>query len=167
VLVAAVVFMPCLGCLGLMSLRVSESSAPASPTFAPVMVQAGPRAILSKGKLERDDAGLRFEVDYVVRAGGGAPGGNATQCYVWVVRSGGQTIYERELKPDELGHEGTLQGRTPAPADGAADPVETFLEIKHLAPPVPPAGQRECISNVVTLEPEPGRPQEKAHGKEP
>ena len=55
---------------------------------------------------------------------------------LWVVRSGGKTIYERELKPDELDQEGTLQGQIPAPAN-AADPVEMYLETRRLAPSRP------------------------------
>jgi serine/threonine-protein kinase len=111
--------------------------------------RVGPRVFLGNGKLERPaDRMLRFSVDYEVQPGAADP----IMHYVWVVRCGERTLYERKIRARELGKEGTLHAERPAPRLGLDQPVEMYVESERLIP-----GRlglhRERISNVVTVAP--------------
>jgi hypothetical protein len=107
----------------------------------------GPHAELGNGKLEREPGGgLRFQVDYDLRP----EPADATLTYVWVVRRGERTLYERELLAAGLPEQGTLRGQTRAPPLGVGAGLKTHLESKRLVPGQL-GWQRERISNVVTL----------------
>jgi serine/threonine-protein kinase len=148
VVALALVLGPCLG-LGLLSMSYSMlggASAPPLPPTAVRVVDPQPRAILANGKFQRDDDGvLCFSVDYNLRPG---PADNSLR-YVWVVRCGEQTLYEKELRPDELDNDGTLQGDRQAPEEGVEGEVQTYLECKRVVPGL--GEQRERISNAMTL----------------
>jgi hypothetical protein len=125
----------------------ASTSKPAAPPTAVMVVDPLPRGLLMNAKFRRDaDDILCFSVDYHLRPAPADP----TLRYVWVVRIGEKTLFEKEYRPDELDNEGTLQGDRPAPDDGVEGEVQTYLECKRLVPRV--GERRECISNVLSLQ---------------
>jgi serine/threonine-protein kinase len=129
------------------------SSMPPAPPLPPVgqvdPERPAPSALLANGKIERGEDGiLRFQVDYEMQPGDL----DATRSYVWVVRSGEKTLFEKPLAAKEVAAEGTLRGERPAPKIPAKEPLETWLESKRLVPGKL-GWQRERISNVLPLTP--------------
>jgi serine/threonine protein kinase len=139
---------------GLTSYLMSDlmSKMPPVPEVAQKQVErSSPTADLANGKVERDkDGHLRFRVDYELRSGNR----DATLSYIWVVRSGEKTLFEKPLQTKDLDPEGTLHGDRRAPVIAPKEPLETFLESRRLIPGKL-GWQRERISNVVKLEPFP------------
>jgi serine/threonine-protein kinase len=144
-----IIFMPCLGlgCLSMVTYSFRSAPPPTPAMAPPVMVMPRlPTVVLHKGKLDRADGDLSFSVDYDLQPGDA----DATLTYVWVVRSGDRTLYEKKLRPDELGNEGMLKGDMPAPAEAEDAEMQTYLECERLVPG-PRGRQRTRISNVLRL----------------
>jgi hypothetical protein len=97
--------------------------------------------------------GLFVTVQVNYRFEGQSPASAAR--YVWVVQSPRGVVYERTFTAAQLGPAGTLRESIMSRPFDRAGPLTTYLAVEGVVDGKPGGRQRERVSNVATLTPDP------------
>ena len=143
------VLLPCVGLgLALRNLLPRGGQGPVAPALPAPWIAAPPRARLFDGEVIRQPGeGPRIRVSYELKPGAA----DLTRRYVWVVRAGKRTVYERTLQQQEVSDKGTLAVDLSDRVGKGEGALETFLACERLVPGILDF-QRERISETLKLE---------------